>query len=794
MRLSAAAVAFSSALALYVALSGSNAYAGVCSNEYLRAELRSALLPDCRAYERVTPSYKESSTATQEFAVSSSGSRVLGGSIGIFGGAEQAHLHGFSNIDDTTYLFSRTPLGWKASSIEPPSTRYYSAGIDDASTNLDAFLWELSPAGGSRESSASSSEVEVSDLYLERPVGVFNKVGPATPLKSGPNSEAYEYLGASSDLSRVLFTAPLPTASPSASSRLRWPFDQTIPSGNTLYEYVGLEQSGEEGTEPSGESIRKPVLVGVKGARGSTTLISTCGTRLGSTGQREKKLGSVYNAISSSGTRIFFTAVGTEEAAELCGGPRVGELYVREELPSSEGEVPATEVRTVAISEPTKEECSKCLTEESSRRLAVFQGASLDGSKVFFTTEQELLPGAKGNNLYEYNFSAPMGERVSWLSSGPVKSEVQGVVRISEDGSHVYFVAHGRLTSEPRGGGCLLSLSAAELIEEDESGGRCRPKEGTDNLYVDSGGKISFIATLVAPTLTSPGDSSVWASADNRPTLASEEGFYLVFSSIGDLVGEGLTGEKSQIFQYNANTETLVRASIGQDGYASNNRSPLIGDELRNSFGASYERDVVDTPTSASGGTAPADGAVFFSSPDALTPDALNDELDTEDTFLVPNIYEYREGQLYLLSDGHDVSTVDLSPVSNLVGWNASGGDVFFFTSDSLIPEDSDTQEDLYDARANGGFPTPISSPECIGEACQGSLSTTPGLAQPEGSAVQAAEDEEIISAGSAQPVVVKPKLKAATKKHKATNNKHKAQSKKRLDLRRSRARRGGHR
>ena len=85
----------------------------------------------------------------------------------------------------------------------------------------------------------------------------------------------------------------------------------------------------------------------------------------------------------------------------------------------------------------------------------VFQGASRDGSKVFFLTKQPLLNGDEGGtgtgqDLYEDEIegegaSAKLA-RVVQVSHDPhagQAAEVQGVTRISEDGSHVYFVAEG---------------------------------------------------------------------------------------------------------------------------------------------------------------------------------------------------------------------------------------------------------------------------------------------------------------------------------------------------------------
>jgi hypothetical protein len=50
---------------------------------------------------------------------------------------------------------------------------------------------------------------------------------------------------------------------------------------------------------------------------------------------------------------------------------------------------------------------------------------------------------------------------------------------------------------------------------------------------------------------------------------------------------------------------------------------------------------------------------------------------------------------------------------------DASGSDVFFQSLKSLVTADTNSGEDTYDARVNGGFPEPGGSVGCEGEACQ---------------------------------------------------------------------------
>ncbi len=89
---------------------------------------------------------------------------------------------------------------------------------------------------------------------------------------------------------------------------------------------------------------------------------------------------------------------------------------------------------------------------------------------------------------------------------------------------------------------------------------------------------------------------------------------------------------------------------------------------------------------------------------------------------------------------------------------SSSGEDIFFRTADQLVPQDVDTEADLYDARIGGGFPAPASLlPSCSGDACQGELSPAPVLLSP-GSEFQAGGNPPLT--GSEPAPAAKPKSK----------------------------------
>ena len=694
-----------------------------CPNEQLRVENRSTQLPECRAYEQVTPAEK-------------------GG--GIFGfeqmgpgpdGAPDLITDSFADVGDVQsdeglagaiYSTVRTGSGWVTSPLQPPASEYQEDVLfntpNPQAVSLDArsAVWL-----DSLRSWPTKNRV---DLIMTRPGAPVEDIGPVTL----PNSPSFVTNG--SELTRNLQYAPRGWSDDLShivySQRTGfWPFDSTEEKRETLYEYVGAGHT-------------EPMLVGVsEGGK----LISACGTYLG--GELD------HNAVSADGDTVFFTA-------DQCGSsPPTNELFAR----IDNGQPDA---RTVAISEPSAEDCATCNTSQPEE--ATFLGASVDGTKVFFVTTQPLLGGDNTNNIYEYDFSAPPGERVIRVSGGDStvsnpKAEVLGVVATAQDGSHVYFVAHGVLTKTPDSSGKVAQA-------------------GDDNLYVYEhdtqypAGHTAFITEL------SSSDEALWLGNGSDLT---PDGRFLVFTSTDDLTSDD-TSTVAQVFEYDAQTSNLVRVSIGQNSYNDNGNTSVAPAWIRT---PSYGEQSVPT-TYLSRLSVAIDGTVFFESTDGLTPRALNHEVigkHYEGGFEHPeakfslvygnNIYEYHEGNVYLISDGRDVS-LDGEGYSDvkLLGTDESGADVLFTTVDQLVPQDTDTDVDIYDARVDGGFTAPTAPQECSGDSCQGPLSPAPTLLSP-GSEFQAGGNPPLAtSVQTAKPKTkkaAKPKVKRKRKKAKKVSRSH---------------------
>ncbi len=655
-------------------------------------------MPECRGYEQVTPVFKDAAEL-EPLDLAENGSNLLAETLGAFAGVESdPEVHG------SAYELSRTGSGWSVSAVSPPASMFPAQKLDASSPELASTLWVAR---------TPSESIAAENLYVREADGSMVKVGAMLPPSAvaGPPSGEFEgfvyksfvdYRDASANLSHVLFSIEHPRE-----LGVAWPGDTTA-GKESLYEYSGTGQA-------------RPELVGVNG---EGHLISPCATYLGSQFAYD-----LYNAVSADGARVFFTA----EAAGECGaseGPEVPELYAR-----------VDGLESVPISEPTVQQCAECQT--GVKAAAEFAGASEDGSKVFFLSPQELLPGASGMSLYEYDFDAPEGEHVSLVSSGSVGGEVQGVARVSEDGSHVYFVSTGRLGKGPRGGvggSCLAELGSVEAAEEvaaeeEEvkaepvtSGSRCRPKEGEDNLYAferdaeHPAGNVSFIATLSLSDRASD-----WNERDLRRAQATPDGRFLVFPSVEDLTA-GDTSSQQQLFEYDDVTGELVRVSRGGNS-----------DEPQGTESADVHAGEISDVQGYSSQTGPGQPAtdVVVSSDGSVVVFADSGVLTGVVGEGAGSAYEYRsavasggtigDGDVYLISDGEGSKSTEFSGVEGL---DASGGDVFFRTAGSLVGSDADEQFDTYDARVDGGFLAPDPPVECVAEAC-GSLYVQPSFAVP---------------------------------------------------------------
>jgi hypothetical protein len=667
-----------------------------CPNEALRSELSSGGLPDCRAYEMVSPAYKEGYPILPYAGgtYSSSGDQGIIISLGDLAGAEG---DGESGEGGELYSVTRTSAGWQLSSLNPPQSQFVVQSPLLQEVDTGYTLWDQhTPLQSTR----------TNDLYIRSSTGVYSLVGPLREAKASDEEEASNVISpeklphvdaATKDYEHiVLFTDDAQNEG--------WPsFDHT--SGSSLYEYSGIGN-------------KQPILVGVTGPKRSENLIRTCGTLLGSGVFRH---GSSYNALSANGEAIFFTVKPCNEADESA------EIYER-----LHGSIISKEAAsTIDVSES---ECNGCGAESGKE----FEGASENGERVFFTSTQKLtseavdgtaggnafvevgehtgcsmIPEGKGGcNLYEY-ISTPGGSRghLQTVASG----EVLGVAGMAEDGARVYYVSRNDVPGAGKG------------PHETE------PSAGDNNLYVydTTTEKTTFIATLGEEG----NEYFIWGKLFGlKPVeVTGSEGQFLLFVSQAQGLVPGDTSAFAQLFEYDAETGELERLTKGENGYNDDGNAVSTGILPESVSNIAQWLGEADFKTTTNRLNISEDGrTVAFETAGQLSERAVSAAHDCTSVYEFHTPGKLSEGSTHLISDGQDVqSDKGFGCGAIFIAMDASGANILFSTADELAPGDTDgTQRDIYDAREDGGFPSPASSAACEG-GCEGVVSAPPVFGAP---------------------------------------------------------------
>jgi hypothetical protein len=683
-------------------------------------------LPENRVYEMVSPVYKGGYGVSTINAVAPDGESVAFGSFGAFSGAPGFTL-------GSGYVAHREAARWMTASVVPPMTIAATFGARDFSSTLESSI-TLTKRG---PSSSTAGSLATESVFLLHQTGApdteagFQVAGEVLEtLEKEPFTASYR--GASADFSHILVEPgpPLLTAARGTQGE--------------IYDLV-----------TSGEGAPQLRLVGLNNK--GNAINPYCGLNLG---PGHSGGGGEFNAVSAGGREVFFTTNVELKEGDHCGGARENEanpanpeqLFVR--LGGS---------RTLEVSKPL-EECSEVPCEQAAKRAqAEFHGASENGSKVFFTTSAQLVGEDKDtkNDLYMAQIGCPSGEgeacmpaetgattvtslvQISHSRVAGEAAEVQGVVRVAPDGSRVYFVARG-------------------VLNEGANAEGNAPVKGADNLYVyDSGShELAFIAdlcsgpqlsgeeedlrcppNLIAGTLLGS-DTQLWLGNGEygqagEAQTAGVDGRFLVFSSYAQLAADD-TDNAKDVYRYDAATGMLDRISLGEAGYDANGNRNDGGVESISAdatIGFAHQGGSVVSQYGMNSRAVSEDGSrIVFATADPLSPGA---------TPGLVSVYVWHEepdsvqGTVSLLSSGS-------SPATNAV-ISPSGRDIFFVTSQELVPQDTDGAPDVYDAhectaQAPCFPPAPAEGEHCKGDACYGPLTNPAPLLVP-GSVPQAPDE-----------------------------------------------------
>jgi hypothetical protein len=363
-----------------------------CPNEAFRNG-PSSHLPDCRAYELVSPADKnggsvdggiqfESQPAPQQTAANGESVTYASQTAFTSAGVEVS-------LTSDQYLARRGPDGWISEGITPPQT-YPGGEVDQNQKALDFSLYygfnEDLTTGFLLSEEPPLSPLAPLDFYnpylRNFSSGSYELLNATRPpvAKPGPvdafNEEGFrvEFGGMSSDAEHVAFAANDAIA------------PKAIAGQENLYEW-NAGQLETINVRPDGETTGGATLGGFNESNGKSA---------------DDSYPDYYRLISSDGSRVFWT-----------GAER--NIYMHEVTPEGP--------RTVQVGD------------------GKYWGASSDGSVAFFgKSGGQLTPSEHvGGDLYRYDVST--GKTLD-IAPG---LEMLGMLGISEDGSYVYFAGEGAI-------------------------------------------------------------------------------------------------------------------------------------------------------------------------------------------------------------------------------------------------------------------------------------------------------------------------------------------------------------
>jgi hypothetical protein len=351
---------------------------------------------------------------------------------------------------------------------------------------------------------------------------------------------------------------------------------------------------------------------------------------------------------------------------------------------------------------------------------AEFQTASADGSRVFFTDKQRLTPDSTAEpgfpekvDLYECEIEEEAGKLACHLKDLTVDhnagehASVQGMLfGTSEDGTSVYLVAQGALSGNENGNG--------EHAESDKN-----------NLYELHYDGKQWTTTFIAQLSTA--DSPEWEGNRQADTAfltarVSPSGRYLAYMSAASPTGynnvdanpEAKGARDEEVYLYDSSEARLRCVSCNSTGARPHGVFDTV--EAGEGLGLVVDRRKVWAEQGREhwlagnipGWTAQSlvsalfqsrylsdNGRLFFNSPDGLVPQASNGK---------ENVYEYEPSGLGSCESSSGgcvalISSGSSSRESAFLEATPNGNDAYFLTAAPLLPQDTDTAFDVYDAR-----------------------------------------------------------------------------------------------
>lgn len=309
----------------------------------------------------------------------------------------------------------------------------------------------------------------------------------------------------------------------------------------------------------------------------------------------------------------------------------------------------------------------------------LYAGMTADGSRLFFTTVDDLLPADTDSSADLY---------AATVNGGSLDLELVTPTNSDACGGGCDAVAIGG------GGGVSATSGTVWFLSPEQLDGSAGVADQPNLYRADPGEAPTFVVTLEPNNplvLDSVAEAAARRTADFQTTA---DGAFAAFTSKLDIGGYESFGF-ANVFQYDAAADAIGCASCDTSGSTDHS---LLADSFMPPDGQALLED----------------GRVFFTT---RSPLVLNDANGRTD------VYYWSGGKPQLVSAGTGPFDSALLTVSR------DGTDAYFFTQDTLAPEEDDLGPlmKIYDARVNGGFfKLPDEVPCAAADECHGPSSPVP--------------------------------------------------------------------
>jgi WD40-like Beta Propeller Repeat len=637
-----------------------------CANQGLRNGPSSAL-PDCRAYEMVSPVDKNgegiivrgnlSGEDDAYIQATPDGGKITYSSAASFGDQ-------LSSLYYNQYIAARGAASWATSGVNPPLGRHdagfhterFVSGFSEDLCSMWLVDYNTTPLN-------PDAQADFNNLYRRQNCapgeGSFETLTTTAPLAPPPGPQFVNnnsVQGFSADGKAAFFVAKAPLTPEAA------PTDR-----DQIYLHLADDPAP-----------RLPHLVSIlpDGTAAAPAEGSDVGSGLG------PLAGTWHNAVSADGRRVFWTA----------RVPGADKIYLRENPAAAET---TEEEGGSCVPHPTL----ACTIEVSAGGDATYWDASRSGSAALYS-EGSL--GSGTADLYSFDVATQTRTKLA--------GKVYGVAGAGDDLARIYLVS-----GEDRDGAGPAAENQPNLYLY----------EGGSFTFVATLPAIDLSSQTFkfSPVSNDSRNHATRVSADGRHLLFQSRAPLTGFDN-----SEAGSGEAAmEVFLYEAGGALRCVSCnpagirpLGDD-LPKSYYNPH-GDQSKSGVRAAAWIPTWQQPLHPSRLLSEDGNRAFFHSFDPLLPGDTNGTVQDVYQWEAPGTGSCDPGDAnYFPQNGGCIdliSTGESSEVSSFSDADADGSDVFFTTESRLVPQDPGLV-DLYDARIGGGYPPPVTPAICEGEACQ---------------------------------------------------------------------------